>query len=146
MLLTKEIFERNRALFIFAVTALARSRPWQESFIDKLREEFLSRIVTPFIDRFSELALGSLSLSQSSCTGNRLVDIIASQTKLNPPGTFVSKLFVTRSSTDDVRSEFVVDPLLHAPTHQRPLDESGEGHPCRHEATDVRRLTVAPTS
>jgi hypothetical protein len=66
MFLTKEIFKRNRALFILAVTTLVRSRPWQESFIDKFREEFLSRIVSPFIDRFSDLALGSFRLEPES--------------------------------------------------------------------------------
>jgi hypothetical protein len=58
-----------RALFILAVTALVRFRPRQENFIDKIREEFLFRIVPPFIDRFSDLALGSLSLSHSARPG-----------------------------------------------------------------------------
>jgi len=89
MLLTKESLERNRALFILAVTALVRSRPRQESFIDKLREEFLARIISPFIDRFSDLTLGSLSLSQRTRAANRLMDVLALQTEFNPPGSFV---------------------------------------------------------
>ncbi|HLA09558.1 MAG TPA: hypothetical protein VJ023_03010 [Pyrinomonadaceae bacterium] len=88
MLLTKERLERNRALFILAVTAFVRSRPWQESFIDKFREE-LARIVSPFVDRFSDLALGSFRLSQSARARNRLMDVLALQTEFNPPGSFV---------------------------------------------------------
>src|SRR5262249_39259725 len=38
---------------------------------------------------FPDLALGSLSLSQSARAGNRLMDVLTSQTEFNPPSAFV---------------------------------------------------------
>ena len=53
---------------------------------------------------------------------------------------------VTRSSDAVVRSAPVASQLLHVPTHQRPLDESAEGHPYMRVATDVHSPITWPTS
>ena len=55
-------------------------------------------------------------------------------------------IFLTRFANGGVRSELVVDPLLHEPIDQRPLGETEAGHPCTHAATDAHPLAGAPTS
>lgn len=55
-------------------------------------------------------------------------------------------IFLTRSRVGAVRAERVADPLLHAPTHQRPLDETAAGRPCKRVAEGAHRLAGGPTS